>query len=251
MMILVILLRFQIFPAIVGRMNQLLLIPSDEEAVLLDRSPRFRDCTDLERRFVVAWIQQAADHRETGGREPLSARAVGERAGIGHTKAAELAKTENVLLALREAAQANSDLTDVMGSAALDHIVRNVLARLQTGALRPESIPPKLIDVLRECKARLGLQPGTAGLILSYTDQEGNRTEAALGTSGTDDGLSSLISQLRVPVAGPAASAGERGSAESVRGNARVVDADFCDSEGVIDADPGPDGVGDLVGGAL
>ena len=199
---------------IMGNMEQLVLLPSDQEAELMGQSARFRALDDIGRRFVCAWLLAL---RENDGSR-VTAAGIGERAGIGKTKAYEMWKKKEILQALREASQAHSDSTDVLGSMALDILVMQTLQRVVKGKIKPEDCTPGLLRMLTDCKVRLGVVPGSGAIVSATDPSTGRSLDVALGTDQDAFAMAQeAVSKLQAERERRAAGAMQGGSAESVR----------------------------------
>jgi hypothetical protein len=201
---------------------------SDAERTLLNTSPRYRELGETERRFAVAWLETL---RETPGRRP-SIDEVAAKAGIGRTRGYELLKTERVLAAIRETAQAHGDLADVAGSMAYDLLCLDALQKAQRGELNSLNLPATTLRLLQDAVGRLGRDPRlTVGLGVSLP----GGAAASVGVSGAAPELDTILGRLGdlvrgevKPEEGEARTEGTgsgQGGAESVREGECTLDA--------------------------
>jgi hypothetical protein len=192
-------------------MEQLLLLPTEDEQTLLETSDRFRDLGEIERRFVCAWVALARKKDQT-----LTVQTVAKQAGISRSQGYKLWKRPEIIQSVRQAGQAHSDIADVIGSQTYDLLLEDALQKVKSGTITSTNIQPTTLRLLEGAKARLGLAPGSLA-IASITNPDGSRLDAVAGSGAEASGyVAALLNKLQADGGGTVSCGFEAENVESV-----------------------------------
>ena len=168
-----------------------------DEAALMEKSAHFSSMDPDKRRFVLAWVSLVL---ENGAKSP-SIPDVAARAGLGRTKAYELHRDTEVCVARREAAQVFSDRGDVFGSLAGDLAAWRLLRNLATGELNVRELTSVHLNLIRDCKSRLGVAPMLKMAGVVHRSPNGDHA-AGVMVQGSGENLSEAAQDVLADVLG-------------------------------------------------
>lgn len=163
----------------------------DEEYFQLEKEiaaahPKFAGFPEEKRRFVVAYLTRA----------PKDSMAdVARKAGIGKTKAYDLARDPEICDVFAAAAMTVSTMTDVKASLAIDMAVEMIYDATRKGDLKPKDWTPVMLRMCEAGKSRLGLMPQTVSATKSSVElPDGTRVQSqTFSAVASSDDVSKLL----------------------------------------------------------